>query len=98
MTDKKIYLLAELQVLPEFLDEVKAILAESLPHSLAEPGCEALHTTSIEGEPNKLIFFEIFSSQEAHTFHLNQPYIRKMFAGFEGKLAEPAVITRLHAL
>ena len=64
MADKKIYLLAELNILPEFLEEAKEIFAEALRQTLKEPGCEALHTTSLEGEPNKLIFFEIFSSEE----------------------------------
>jgi hypothetical protein len=40
MDNRKIYLLAELTVLPEFLDEVKAALAEALIPTLQEPGCE----------------------------------------------------------
>ena len=64
MADKKIYLLAESNILPEFLEEAKEIFAEALRQTLKEPGCEALHTTSLKGEPNKLIFFEIFSSEE----------------------------------
>ena len=72
MDNRKIYLLAELTVLPEFLDEVKAALAEALIPTLQEPGCEALFETSREDNPHKLIFFEIFSSPEAHKFHLEQ--------------------------
>ena len=41
MEDKKIYLLAELTILPGFLEEVKAILKEALIPTLEEPGCEA---------------------------------------------------------
>jgi hypothetical protein len=55
--NRKIYLLAELTVLPEFLDEVKAALAEALIPTLQEPGCEALFETSREDNPHKLIFF-----------------------------------------
>jgi hypothetical protein len=57
MDNRKIYLLAELTVLPEFLDEVKAVLAEALIPTLQEPGCEALFETSREDNPHKLIFF-----------------------------------------
>jgi hypothetical protein len=39
--DTKIYLLAELTVLPGFLEEAKAILKEALIPTLEEPGCEA---------------------------------------------------------
>jgi hypothetical protein len=40
--DKKIYLLAELTILPGFLEEVKAIFKEALIPTLAEAGWEAL--------------------------------------------------------
>ncbi len=97
MTDKKLYLLAEISSLPEFQEEVKAIFAKALITVLKEPGCEAMYTTSIDGEPNKLIFFEVFSSEAAHKFHMEQAYTRKLAADLEGKLAEPIIVTQLHA-
>jgi hypothetical protein len=42
MKDDKVYLLAELTILPEFMEEVKAILKEALIPTLQEPGCEAV--------------------------------------------------------
>jgi quinol monooxygenase YgiN len=98
MDDRKIYLLAELTVLPEFLDEVKAALAEALIPTLQEPGCEALFETSHEDNPHKLVFFEVFSSAEAHKFHLEQGYMKRVFSALEGKLAEPTIMTKLNAL
>jgi hypothetical protein len=47
MQNQKVYQLAELTVLPEFLDNLKAILKEVLIPTLQEPGCEALFTTSV---------------------------------------------------
>lgn len=98
MSDQKIYLLAEITVLPEFMDDVRAILAEVLPPTLQEPGCEAMFQTSRADDPYKLVFFEIFSSLEAHKWHLEQDYTKQLFATLEGKLAEEAVITSLNAL
>ena len=72
MQNEKVYLLAELTVLPEFLDELKAILKETLIPTLQEPGCEAFSTTEREDSPHKLVFFEVFSSPAAHRFHLEQ--------------------------
>jgi quinol monooxygenase YgiN len=60
--DKKIYLLAELTILPGFLEEVKAILKEALIPTLQEPGCEALYETGRKDDPHRLVFFEVFSS------------------------------------
>ena len=42
--------------------------------------------TSREGDPHKLVFFEIFSSSAARKFHLEQDYIEVLFTAFEGKL------------
>jgi quinol monooxygenase YgiN len=35
-----------------------------------------MYTTSIDAEPNKLVFFEIFLSQEAHDWQMAQDYNR----------------------
>ena len=68
MEDRNIYLLAELTILPGFLEEVKAILQEALIPTLQEPGCEALYETGRKDDPHKLVFFEVFSSAAAHEF------------------------------
>src|SRR6266481_695493 len=98
MEEKKIYLLAESTVLPGFLEEVKAILKEALTPTLQEPGCEALYETGRKDDPHKLVFFEVFSSAEAHEFHLEQDYTKRMFASLEGKLSGASTLTRLNAL
>jgi quinol monooxygenase YgiN len=74
------------------------ILKEVLIPTLQEPGCEALFTTAREGSPHKLVFFEVFSSPAAHTFHLEQDYTKRFFAALEGRLAEAPVMTSLSAL
>src|SRR5260370_37527394 len=98
MDNRKIYLLAELTVLSEFLDEVKAVLEEALIPTLQEPGCEALFETSREDNPHKLIFFEIFSSPEAHQFHLEQGHTKRVLSALEARLAEAPLTTNLNAL
>jgi quinol monooxygenase YgiN len=98
MQNRKVYLLAELTVLPEFLDDLKAILKEAFIPTLQEPGCEALFETSREASPHKLVFFEVFSSPAAHRFHLEQDYTKRFLAALEGRLAEPPILTHLNAL
>jgi quinol monooxygenase YgiN len=87
MDDKKVYLLPERTVLPDFLDEVKAAVKEVLTATLQEPGCEAL-----------LVFFEVFSSPAALKFHFEQDHTKRFFAALEDKLAGPLIVTRLDAL
>jgi quinol monooxygenase YgiN len=98
MDDKKIYLLAELTIRPEFLEEVKIILEEALIPTLQEPGCEALYETGRKDEPHKLVFFEVLSSAAAHEFHLEQDYTKRVFASLGGKMSEVPIITKLNAL
>jgi len=97
MNDEKLYLLAEFLVKPQLLEETKKIFSTLLPTVLKEPGCEAMYTTSIDGEPNKLVFFEIFSSEKAHQLHMAQDYTKKLAVDLEGKLDGPMKMTRLNA-
>jgi quinol monooxygenase YgiN len=96
MSDGKLYLLAEFVVKPELLEETKEIFSKLLPTVLKEEGCEALYTTSIAGEPNKLVLFEIFSSQKAHDWHMAQAYTKQLAVDLEGKLTAPPKITQLY--
>src|SRR5438105_10608325 len=89
----KIYLLAELTIAPGFLEEVKAILKEALIPTLQEPGCEALYETGRKDDPHKLVFFEVFSSAAANEFHIEQDYIKQMFASLDGKISGVPTMT-----
>ena len=51
MDSQKIYLLAEVTVLPELLDDVKGALKQALIPMLQEAGCEGMFETSREGDP-----------------------------------------------
>ncbi len=51
MDSQKIYLLAEVTVLPEFLDDVKGALKEALIPTLQEAGCEGMFETVTGGRP-----------------------------------------------
>jgi quinol monooxygenase YgiN len=96
MDSQKIYLLAEVTVLPEFLDDVKGALKQALIPTLQEAGCEGMFER--EDDPHKLVFFEIFSSSAAHEFHLEQDYMKRLFRALEGKLAGASIMTKLNAL
>src|SRR5258708_31569975 len=98
MDSQKIYLLAELTVLPEFLDDVKGVLKQALIPTLQEAGCEGMFETSREDDPHRLIFFEIFSSSAAHKFHLEQDYMKRLFTALDGKFARPSIMTSLNSL
>jgi quinol monooxygenase YgiN len=98
MDSQTIYLLAQVSVLREFLEDVKGALKQALIPTLQEANCQGMFETSREDEPHKLVFFEIFSSSAAHKFHLEQDYMKRLFTASEGKLAGATIMTRLNGL
>ena len=86
------------QKLPFYPNDVKGALQQALIPTLEEAGCEGMFETSREGDPHKLVFFEIFSSSAAHEFHLEQDYMKRLFRALEGKLARASIMTKLNAL
>jgi quinol monooxygenase YgiN len=88
MEDQKVIVLAELTVQPQFIDEAIALSRENINLSLQEPGCETFIMTSKKDDPNVLVFFEIWASQEALQWHMERPYAKDFFNKIPEKLAK----------
>ena len=95
MPSQKVILLAQAEVRPESRDEIIAIAKATLELTLLERGCETFYQTSVEDDPNKLVFFEVFHSEQDYEIHLSQEYAKRFFASLEGKLIAPPTFTRL---
>ncbi|MCX2574055.1 putative quinol monooxygenase [Pedobacter sandarakinus] len=98
MANSKVIVLAEVPVLPEFLEAVKACSAATLIPTLKEAGCEVFYQTVKNDDPNTLIFFEVFTSKAALDFHMEADYTKEFFANVQGKLAGKPVSTILSEL
>jgi hypothetical protein len=77
---------------------VKGALKQALIPTLQEAGYEGMFETSREGDPHKLVFFEIFSPSTAHKFDLEQDYARRLFTALESMSAGAPIMTKLNAL
>jgi quinol monooxygenase YgiN len=97
MPNDKLILLIHAKVLPEHRTELLQALRETLPLTRAEAGVELLYPTTRKDDPNTLVFFEVFSSQDAHDFHMQQEYTKRFFATLDGLAGEP-VVTNLSQL
>ena len=95
MNSQKYILLAQAEVQPEHRQTVLSAAKANLPLTIAEPGCEAFFQTFNADAPNQLVFFEVFTSEEAHALHMAQDYTQTFFSTIEGLLASPPVFTRL---
>ncbi|GAA3766119.1 putative quinol monooxygenase [Terriglobus aquaticus] len=98
MPENKVILLVEATVKPEYRDLIVAAANENLPLTIAEPGVEVFYQTVRQDDPNRLVFFEVFRSEAAHDFHMQQEYTKKVFKALEGRLAAPPTMTRLTEL
>ena len=98
MPNDKLILLIQAKVLPEHRAELLQALRETLPLTRAETGVELLYPTTRKDDSNTLVFFEVFSSQDAHDFHMQQEHTKRFFGAFEGGLAGEPVITNLSEL
>jgi quinol monooxygenase YgiN len=95
---KKIIMLAEVTALPKFLTEVTALAKAVLATTLQEPGCEIFVQTTKQEDPSTLVFFEVFASEAAHQWHLDQAYTQEFFMGLQGKIASTPTMTLLQQL
>jgi len=95
MENSKIIVLAEATILPQFIQEIQALSAAILAPTLQEAGCEAFYQTWKKDDPNTLVFFEVFTSQEALDLHMQADYTKAFFAGLNGKVSGKPVTTML---
>ena len=92
MPNDKLILLIQAKVLPEHRAEFLQSVRETLPLTRAKTGVELLYPTTRKDDPNALVFFEVFSSQDAYDFHMQQERTKRFFASIEHwRVGEPAV-------
>jgi quinol monooxygenase YgiN len=98
MPNDKLILLIQAKVLPEHRAEFLQAVRETLPLTRAETGVELLYPTTRKDDPNALVFFEVFSSQDAYDSHMQQEYVKRFFATIQGGLVGEPVVTNLSEL
>ena len=95
MTDEKVIMLIEAEIQPPRRAELIEALREYLPLVRAEPGVEAFYVTARKDNPNAFVFYEIYKSQAAQDFHLQQEFTKKFLATLKSVQAADRVRTNL---
>jgi quinol monooxygenase YgiN len=81
----------ELVVKPEHRDEFLDALWEDANGALDnEPGCLRFDVTVDSQDPNRIMLFEVYRDADARAVHRAAPYLKRVGAGLEHWLAEPA--------
>jgi quinol monooxygenase YgiN len=80
MSNEKVIMLIEAKIQPEHRAELIEALREYLPLVRAEPGVEAFYVAARKDDSNTFVFYEIYKSQAANDFHLQQDFTKKFLA------------------
>ena len=95
MANPKVIMLIEAKIQPQRRAEVIEAARQYLPLVRSESGVEAFYLTSPEGDPNTLIFYEVYRSHAAQDFHLQQDFTKKFLATLKSAQATDRVRTNL---
>jgi len=95
VTNEKVIMLIEAKIQPQRRAELVEAARQYLPQVRAEAGVEAFYLTVRKDDPNTFVFYEIYRSQAAHDFHLQQDFTKKFLATLKGAQAGDRVRTNL---
>ena len=95
MPDEKVVMLIEAKIQPQRRAELIEAAREYLPLVRAETGVEAFYLTTRKDDPNTFVFYEIYRSQQAQDFHLQQDFTKKFLATLKSAQSGDRVRTNL---
>jgi quinol monooxygenase YgiN len=95
MTNEKVIMLIEAKIQPQRRTELVEAARQYLPLVRAEPGVEAFYISAQKDDPNTLIFYEIYRSQAAQDFHLQQDFTKEFLATLKSAQVGDRVRTNL---
>jgi len=95
MTNEKVILLIEAKIQPQRRLELVEATRQYLPLVRAEQGVEAFYITMRRDDPNTFVFYEIYKSQGAQDFHLQQDFTKKFLATLKSAQVEDRIRSNL---
>jgi quinol monooxygenase YgiN len=95
MTNEKVIMLIEAKIQPQRRAELVEAARQYLPFVRAEPGVEGFYITVRKDDPNTFVFYELYRSQAAQDFHLQQDFTKKFLATLNSAQVGDRVRTHL---
>lgn len=95
MTNEKVIMLIEARIQPERRAELVKAARQYLPLVRAEPGVEAFYLSTRKDDPSTFVFYEIYKSQAAQDFHLQQDFTKNFLATLKSAQVGDRVRTNL---
>ena len=98
MTNEKVIMLIEAKIQPQRRAELVEAAGQYVPLVRAEPGVEAFYVAAKKDDPNTFVFYEVYKSQAAQDFHLQQDFTKKFLATLKSAQIGDRVRTNLTEL
>ena len=98
MANEKVIMLIEAKIQPQRRAELVEATRQYLPLVRAEAGVEAFYVTERKDDPNTFVFYEVYKSQAAQDFHLQQDFTKKFLATLKSAQIGDRVRTNLTEL
>ena len=98
MANEKVIMLIEAKIQPHRRVELVEATRQYLPLVRAEAGVEAFYVTARKDDPNTFVFYEVYKSQAAQDFHLQQDFTKKFLATLKSAQIGDRVRTNLTEL
>ena len=95
MTKEKVIMLIEAKIQPQHRADLVEATRQYLPLVRAEQGVEAFYINVRKDDPNTFVFYEIYKSQTAQDFHLQQDFTKKFLATLKSAQVGDRVRTNL---
>jgi quinol monooxygenase YgiN len=94
-SNMKVIMLIEAKIQPQRRAELIEAAQQYIPLVRAEPGVEAFYVSTRQDDPNTFVFYEVYRSQAAQDFHLQQDFTKRFLATLKNAQAADRVRTRL---
>ena len=95
MTNQQAIMLIEAKIQPQRRAELAEAARQYLPLVRAEPGVDAFYIATRQDDPNTVVFYEVYKSQAAQDFHLQQDFTKKFLATLKSAQVGDRVRTNL---
>lgn len=95
MPNEKVIMLIEAKIQPQRRAELVEAARKYLPSVRGESGVEAFYITARKDDPDTIVFYEIYRSQAAQDFHLQQDFTKTFLATLKSAQIGDRVRTNL---
>ena len=95
MPAQKVIMLIEAKIQPQHRAELIQAVRQYVPQVRAEPGVEAFYIAARKDDPDTIVFYEVYKSQAAQDFHLQQEFTKRFLTTLKSAQAADRVRTSL---